>query len=374
MRYLINLPMIGAFLCGWALVHLTVLTNPPRGGDAGMGAAIAIVGSGFFLWGLLAVVLAGAAMVGGFDWMPGESRGARVFMVLLAFGAIVLISLLPIGVAMETAGNTANRRWSPGVIWAARAVAEGLPLVLLAYAAWNINAPENLRDLPGLRYGLFGAVGVLGLVAAAVTVQELGRWNKQAGEAQAVARAQEDEKALAHRRAFEALTDSDPLIKWYEYSTYASPDDMRLEALRRIGQRANLEAELKNVLASANKLWAAEGVRLVSDVPFQPSASLAQAVAGRLDAYAAELEAGAKLVTYDGDKRLDYYERSNFHNALAASKRVAESAGADLRPQIDVLVKMVALYPKSDVAHEFPREAADAKKQIAALLAKRAAK
>lgn len=97
-------------------------------------------------------------------------------------------------------------------------------------------------------------------------------------------------------------------------------------------------------------------------------------MAERLDAFAAELEAGAKLVTYDGDKRLDYYERSNFRNALAASKRVAESAGADLRPQIDMLVKMVALYPKSDVAHEFPREAADAKKQIAALLTKRAAK
>ncbi len=45
-----------------------------------------------------------------------------------------------------------------------------------------------------------------------------------------------------------------------------------------------------------------------------------------------------------------------------ASVRVAESAGADLRPQIDALVKMTALYPKSDVAHEFPREAADAKK------------
>lgn len=45
---------------------------------------------------------------------------------------------------------------------------------------------------------------------------------------------------------------------------------MRLEAPRRNGQRANLETELKNVLASANNLWAAEGVRLVSDVPFQP--------------------------------------------------------------------------------------------------------
>ena len=339
-----------------------------------MGAAIALVGSSFFLWGLLAVALVGAAMAGVFDWMPGESRGGRVFMVLLAFGAIVLISLLPIGVALETAGRTDSRAWSPSVIWAARAVAEGLPLVLLAYAAWNINAPENLRDLPGLRYGMFGVVGVLGLVAAAVTVQELGRWNKEAGEVAAKTRVQDDEKVQARRRDFEALTDSDTLLKWYEYSTYASPDDMRLEALRRIGQRANLETELSNVLASTNNLWAAEGVRLVADVPFEPSATLAQAVARRLDAFADELEAGAKVVTYDGDKRLDYYERSNFRNALAAAKRVAESAGADLRPQIDALVKMTALYPKSDVAHDFPREAADAKKLIAAILAKRAAK
>lgn len=374
MRYFVNLPLLAALLCGWALVHLTIVTNPPRSGDAGLGAAFAIVGSSIFLWGLLAVVLVAAAFADSFDWVPAESRGGRIFLVLLAYGVIVLVALLPIGVTMDSAGDTAERPWGPVMIWAARAVAEGLPLLLLVYAAWTINAPEQLRDAPVLRYATMGIGGVLILVAAAVTVAELSRWNKAAAARADYAQAQEDNKLLARRNAFAALTEDDTLLKWYEYSTYASPDDMRLEALRRIGLRANLETELTNVLASANNLWAAEGVRLVADVPFTPSASLAQAVARRLDAFAAELEQGAKTVTYDGDKRLDYYERSNFRNALEASVRVAESAGVDLRPQIDTLVKMTALYPKSDVAHEYPREAEDAKKQIAAALAKRPAK
>src|ERR1700754_824345 len=124
MRYLVNLPLVAAFLCGWMLLYLTVLTNPPRGGDAGLGASFAIVGSGVFMWGLLAVVMVASALVGAFDWLPAEGRSSRTFLVIGVFAAIVVVSLIPTGVAMETAGRSESARWSAAVIWASRAVAQ----------------------------------------------------------------------------------------------------------------------------------------------------------------------------------------------------------------------------------------------------------
>ncbi len=116
------------------------------------------------------------------------------------------------------------------------------------------------------------------------------------------------------------------------------------------------------MLDSANDLWAAEGVRLVADLAFVPSAALAEAVRQRLDRYAAGLRDGAGTVTYDGDKRIDYYEQSRLREALAVSRKLAETSGADLRPQIEAIRDAVALYPKSETAGRFPREAAAAAK------------
>jgi hypothetical protein len=371
MRYLVNLPLVGAFLCGWMMVHLTILTTPARGGDAAMGAAMAIVASSAFFWILLAVVVVGCALAGSFAWVPAEGSGGRFFAVLLAFGAVVVLSLLPIGIAMETAGRTESARWSVATIWASRAVGSGLPLILLAYAAWLINAPEELRQVLPLRYAVLGVTALLAAVGAVVSAQELARWSRQAEAQAAVERQREDEKAVEHRRKFEALTDANTLFSWHEFTYHSSPDDIRLEAMRRIAIRPNLEAELAAVLNSENHLWAAEGVRLVAELQFVPSAALAEVVRKRLDAYATGLREGAKTVTYDGDKRIDYYEQSRLREALAVSRRLAEATGADLRPQIDAVQAAVALYPKAETAARFPREAAAAKKDVETLLAKR---
>ena len=371
MRYLVNLPLVGALLCGWMMVYLTILTTQPRVGDAGFGAMMAIISTTFFFWFLLTVVVIGCVVAGAFAWVPAEGSGTRFALVLGAFGFIVLLSLLPVGIAMETAGRTIDARWSTATIWAARAVAVGLPLVLLAYAVWLVNAPEALRQAVPLRCAALGATAVLLAVAATVSVQELARWSRDADENAAAERRQEDEKAIEHRRNFEALTDADTLLTWHQYSYHSSPDDIRIEALRRIAARANLEAELVGVLDSANDLWAAEGVRLVADLEFVPSAALAEAVRQRLDRYAAGLRDGAGTVTYDGDKRIDYYEQSRLREALAVSRKLAETSGADLRPQIEAIRDAVALYPKSETAGRFPSEAAAAAKTIGAALAKR---
>lgn len=368
MRYLINLPLLGALLLGFMIVHLTMLTTPARGGDAALGAAFALAFGSIVHAILLAVTVLGCALAGGFDWVPADGRGSRVFLVLLAFGGLVLVCALPLGISMETAGRLHGARWDPATILASRAVGSGLPFVLMAYLAWVINAPEPMRDLPGIRYAALAAAGVLALGGAVVSVQELGRWNRQAEANVAAEKVEEAEKAEKTRLEFAALTDADPLFKWYQYSTYAVPDDVRLEAWRRIAARPNLDAELIAVLGSENPLWAQEGVRFTADLQFSPSPALAEAVRARIDAYARTLTEEAKVVTYDGDKRLDYYEGSRLRESLRAARRLADLPRADLRPQIDALVQAVALYPKSETANRFPREAAETQKQITAAL------
>lgn len=371
MRYLVNIPLIGSVLLGWTLFHMTILTTPPRGGDAGLGFAYGLVFTiAFFLIAFVITVI-GCALTGGFDWLPVEGGGARFLVVLLGFAAIIAAWLLPIGIAMETAGRLQDERWSPAVILASRVIGFGLPLLLLAYMAWVINASDEIRYATAPRHAALGLIGIFAFGAAAVSAQELMRWNRLDVAKQAAEKAEEDEKAVAHRRAFEALTDADPLLKWYEYTSYASPEDIRLEAMRRVAARPRIDVELIGVLGSENPLWAAEGVRFVDQLAITPSPALADAVRKRLDTYAKDLGDGAKIVTYDGDKRLDYYEQSKLRDALAAARKLAKTANADLRGQIDALKQAVALYPKSDTARVFPREADEAKKEIAATLAKR---
>jgi hypothetical protein len=370
MRYLINLPIAGALLCGVIVVYLTVLTMPPRGGDAAIGAAMAIVASAAFFWLLLAVSVICCALAGGFAWLPADG-GSRLLLVLLALVAVALLSLLPTGIAIEVAGRETDARWSTATIWAARAAGFGVPFILLVYSAWLVNAPEALRQGPASRQATLTAVAVLLVAGAVVSVQELVRWNESAVAQAAAERTAEDAKAVAHRRKFEALTDADTLFAWDEFTYHSSPDDIRLEAMRRIALRPGLEAELIEVLSSENHLWAAEGVRLVAELAFVPSAALVEAVRRRLDGYAARLRKDADTVTYDGDKRIDYYETSRLREALAVGRKVAEATGADFRPQIEDIGRAVALYPKSETARTFPREAAAGMKDIEALLRKR---
>jgi hypothetical protein len=368
MRYLVNLPLVGALLCGWLVFYLTVLATP-RDGDAGLGQAYALTFGGILFWILVAATVLCCAATGGFDWVPAQG-GSRVMLVLFGFVAIVVVLFLPFGIALETAGGRfQSTRWDTATIWASRAAGLGIPALLLLYTAWMINAPEALRAMPVIRNIALVGTALLLVAAAAVSFQELARWNREAAVEAASERAEEDEKAAARRRAFEALTDADSLLEWHQYTYHSSPDDIRLEAMRRIAARPSIDAELIRVLAAENPNWAAEGVRLVAELDIEPSPDLAEAVRRRLDAYAQGL--ADKPVTYDGDKRLDYYEQSRLRESLAVARKLAQTPGADLRPQIEAIRKAVALYPKSETAGRFRREAAETEKQIAARLAAR---
>jgi hypothetical protein len=367
-RYLLNLPILVATFGAGLFLYLAVLSERPTGGDAQMGAALAIVFAAFLYTVALAVALTGSVFVGGFDWIAVEGRGLRFVMVLAAFIAICLLCLASVSIAMETTGS--DQRWTHDVVVASRWVAIGMPAVLILYAAWVVNAPVELRSLAAFRYGLLAGLAIFGVLAGFVTIKEMARWNQQAAEAAAAEQQREDEKTQETRRAFEALTDADPLLTWDMYVGYSVPDDIRETALKRIAARPDLEAELTGALASDNSLWVQEALSLVARVPFAPSPAFAEPVTKAIDRLTKELADEAKIESYDGDRYIDYYRASLLSTVRDASVKMAEGAGIDLSDRLDRLRQVVAEgYPKSAAASSFPGEVAVAKKQIAATLA-----
>jgi hypothetical protein len=366
MRYLLNLPLLIAMLCLFMVFDTAVLSRTSGGPDAALGAAYAILFGTFMTWLMLGAVLIGCGALGALRW-PGVRGAGGAAVALLAFGLIVAIATLPVSIAME---SHAAARFGPGQTTLARLVAFGLPLVLLLYAGWMINAPHATRTTAAPHVAALGLTGLLCVVALAVSVRELGRQAQVAQADAAAAARQVDEQNDEVRRRFAALTDSDTLLAWYAYTTYAVPDDVRLEALRRIAARPQLEAELATALASDNAAWSEAVLALIISLPFTPSATLVRPVTDAITAYADRLQEGATMSTATDD-RLDRYEGYELDTVLKLSVRMAESNGADLRDAIDAVARAVALYPKSATAQSFLRRAAETRAQISQAVAAR---
>ena len=149
-------------------------------------------------------------------------------------------------------------------------------------------------------------VGLLCIVGAVVSMRELGREAK-VEQAQAAANAREaDAQADQIRQQFSKLSNSNSFAAWYSYATYNVPDDVRIEALRRIAARPQLEAELGEALASDNGNWSEAALALIVRLPFTPSASLVAPVRSAISAYTGHLVEALRYVT-DGDERIDEY-------------------------------------------------------------------
>jgi hypothetical protein len=362
-RYLINVPLFIAFVSLAHVFDVTVLSGAYGGGTAY--EVVLEIGIG---WIMLAVVIASCGAMGGFPWP--RVRGAGGFMVgLLAYGGIVFVSLTPLGIAMETDASIAG--WGIDQAPAARLVAFGLPLVLLLYAGWIVNAPAVSRDSRTLHGVALGMVGLLCCGGAVVSMREMVHEDRKA-QAEAVAADQaKDEHVAAQRRELAALTDASPLIAWDAYAGDNVASDVREEALRRLAARPQLEADLSEALASDNENWSAEALRLIVRVPFAPSAALAQPVRDAIDSYTDRLMRESNIADRDGDKRLDYYEGYTLGVILKVAERMADSAGVDLSGSIDAVARAVALYPRSDVAHSFPAQEGAAKSRVGQILASR---
>jgi hypothetical protein len=367
MRYLLNLPLVIALAALAMVFDTAVLSRSPGGGDAALGAAYAELFGTFLVWFMLGLVLAACGAMGGLRW-PAARGFAGCMIALMGFGFIVVLALQPLGIAMEL---HAVRQFGTTQTAAARLAAFGLPFVLMLYAAWMINAPAANREQPAAHGIALGAIGLLCLVAAVVSAREMGRQAEQAQADAAAIRRQEDEQSQQVRRVFATLTDADPLLSWDAYVGYSVPDDVRIEALRRVAVRPTLEADLTRALADSNWNWSDEALSLIVRLPFQPSAGLVQPVHAALADMAAQLMQASREVTYEHDKWLDDYQTFRLATALQVAEKMADAAGADLRNDIDAIARAVALFPKSETARSFPAKAAETKAHIAKILAAR---
>lgn len=367
MRYLVNLPLFIAFISLARVFDVMVLSNAPEGGDNAIGTAYEVVLETGLGWIMLGVALAICGAMGGFRW-PRLAGGGGFMVGLVAYGVIVLVSLTAVGMAMETSAAAARWGYNQSL---PRLVAFGMPLALVLYGGWIVNAPAAVRNSPAVHGLALGAVGLLCLIGVVVSVGESARENRATQAEAATADQATDERAIAQQREIEALSDSAPLIAWDAYVGDNLPESVRGAALRRIAGRPTLEDDLSEALANGNANWSAEALALIVKVPFTPSAGLAQPVREAIGAYADRLTQEAKIPDRDGDKRLDYYEGYKLGMILKVAERMAEGANVDLSDSIDAVARAVALYPRSDTAHAFPARVTAAKTRVAQILASR---
>ena len=366
MRYLIDIPLLAGGLCLWRLVYVIVYSEPP-GSEPPMNTLYEIVFELALLWLALGIALPACAGIGGFRWLPLGAGGA-FFTTFAAILGILLVSCVPIGITMEF---NAAAKWGIDQVGTARVATFGIPLALGLYAAWVVNAPPPLRDTRAIHVAALATIGLLCLLSAWVSIHEMARWDKVAAAGRVAQEEAKDERAEQQRREFQALTDADPLTAWVAYAGYNVPEDVRTEALRRMGLRPDLETELAEILASENTLWSREGLLLITTIPFQPSARLEQPVRAALAVISEEIRQRPATDERDGDKSVDLYEAYTLRSTLGVAEKMAESAGVDLSDAIDTMQRAVAASRTSEAARSFPGQAAATKARIAAILAAR---
>lgn len=358
-----NLPLIGVLLAIWWLVKFRLLED-----RAGLEASVAVGVGTISSWVLLAVLLFGCAMVGAFDWLPVSGRTSVFAAVLGSFACVVVLSLTPIGIAMETAD--ARQQWSSVTVAAAQLVAIGVPVVLSAYAACLLNGPDTWRAAAGWQYLFLGVVLALCLAAGYVSLVEWRRQQAIADQNQAQEQIVDDARAQEQRRAMQALSDVDPLIQWDQFVGANVPEDVRAEALRRIAGRPTLEADLTAALTNENTLWSNEVIWLMLQLDFKPSSALEPPVRVAVTHWAASLRDKSNDTAGDGDRYVDLYQSAQLDRVLAVTRMMAAKARVDLGDALDVVRQaVVECYPTSQAAATFPSRVADMKQQIKAILA-----
>ncbi|MBI3709866.1 MAG: hypothetical protein HY246_19640 [Proteobacteria bacterium] len=378
MRYLLNLPLLGAAYAIGRFAYVACLQQP-QGGWAHLNMGIDALLTVVALWVLLGLALAGCATIGALDWLPVSGKVARFFAVAACYAALVLLFIVPFVLAVDDIGTSRELRGSPDIAaWAARFAAIAMPLVLLVCLFWLVNAPPALRDLPAMRQAMLGALAATMVIAACVAVGSYAETilnairPERAAKREAAnrqARAEQTETRL--RGSFRALSPADPLKKWAGYTTDAAPMDLRHEALQMIAARPGLAAELAALLAGDDVYWAEWALWLIRCAPFTPSAALDAPVRRALAVVADDLrQSTAQAVADARDRYVDVRYRYRLALVVNVALRMAESAGVDLRDALHVMLRtVVEIHPRSDAAQYYPQEIADAERRIAAILA-----
>jgi hypothetical protein len=374
MSYLLNLPLAIAIAAGAWFTDLIFMPQPANWDkDWGIEFGLIMMATAAIRWASLAIVLTGCAAAGRFNWLPLGSRGARIAVVLGSHALLGALSFVCVVTASATSNVAPHLGDDQGPVldWAARTAATVVPFVVMAWAAWLINAPAQWRGAALPRRAAFGALAitaVTGTVLYGIMLRESvassaqrAQFERQAGDA----------RTAEARGKFAALTDADPLFDWNAYTGYNVPGDLRESALRKLASRPTLEADLSEALGSPNPLWVEASLSLVASIPFKPSSALELPVRNAIHALAADVRASrTKAYANESEVYVDLYYTNLPNRVLAVAEKMAESAGVDLRDAVAEMQSAVTeTYPKSDTAKTYPRAVAASGKRIDAGLA-----
>jgi hypothetical protein len=378
MRYLLNLPLAAAALLQAWFAWLVFMPAPWPGWEDGpsRGAMVVVMLEPALLAGLfLAVAAVGGVFAGVVDWLPARRRWAQLLIVLAAGAVLAVLSLPGVLVAIGTSAAVRQGDEHFGTLlgWAATLAPTAVPLVVALWLLWLVDAPPRLRHAALPRRLSLAALALAGLTGAVLGGDMLREEISASGQVAAREQQMIDERDSEMRAGIARLADTDPLIRWRPYTEDFAPADVRNAALQRLAARPSLEADLAAALQSADADAADFALVLVATLPSQPSAALAAPVAADLARLAGTIRAlrqtkeGADYDTY-----VDRWYSDQLATSLAAARKLAASAGADLRDALADLAAAVAeAYPKSDAAASYPRQVKTAGREIEATLATR---
>jgi hypothetical protein len=238
-----------------------------------------------------------------------------------------------------------------------------VPLMLIAWLGWLINAPVPADPAAWARPVIVAAL-LLTLPGGVVGTVLLGLVMVKAAEPQPEWIRLEEQKNEAFQAAqFASLTDASPLHSWAAYATSGQTPDQkerRPEALRRLASRPTLEADIATDLVGSDPLDSDMAFLLVARVQFAPTAALEAPLRRTIARIVAEI----RREGYNTEPEGALGER------LAASLVIAISmadAGVDLRDALrDLQSAMVEAYPKTREAAMETRTAQTYQRNVAA--------
>jgi hypothetical protein len=347
MKYLRNLPL-GLAALAQVCFDLLVLIREPLPGWYHEEMKSLMLGVALAAWLPLLVAAVGAV----FTKVP---RGPRRVRMLAATAVIAVMLGASMVIALSGSAAVAGDE-NAGIFEIFRVLLLPLPtiggmlvpLLLIAWLGWLINAPlpadpaawarpvivaALLLTLPG---GVIGTVFVGLVVIKAATPQE--EW----------IRVEEQKQEAFQAAQFASLTDASPLYIWAAYATSLARGDQkerRPAALRRLASRPTLEPDIATDLVGSDRLHSDMAFLLAERVQFAPSPALEAPLRGAIARIVAEIHS-------DGD--VDEPE-GFFGERLAASLVIAirmANVGVDLRDALrDLQSAMVEAYPKTREAY-----------------------
>jgi hypothetical protein len=379
MKYLLNLPLAVAALAQVWFASLVLMAAPWAGWSDGpsRGAmALVMLEPAASCWALLLLAMVVAAFTDGFDWLPIDRPWLRRALVTGASPLIVALAIPCVLAAIE--GSAAVRghdaeHFDALVGIGAPLVAVLLPFILAGWLAWMIDVPPPLRDAAVPRGIGLGALALTALVGGPLGAEMLAdeiRVERATAQRNQV---MIDEREVAVREGYAKLTDATPLRTWQSYTDRWAPDAMRKEALQRLVMRPTLEPDLADMLRSSDLQDVENGLILVEQIRFKPSAALAPPLREAIARLAEDIRTSRREGSHDFDSYADSWYPDRLAAAVAVAKKMADSADVDMRDSMHQIQQALAeAYPKSKIGARYPHEVVAADKYVDAALAGRA--